>query len=556
MNQALPDTSRNWLATKLDSFFEAVAPRYALARRQARTALSYRAAQPSLNRELAGQGAHPNSALIQRDAVTMMFEARDLSENVGFVVGHQRKLQMYGAGTLAYEPQTGDPGMDSEIQGFMEHFMETAHISGEHTLTRLIQLALLGMVRDRDSLLVWCRNDFGALKLQLVEADQIGELFSFINVPGYIQGVFVNPDGSRAGYRVYDRIGDMQYGNPQFVANYDGVFFYDPMRMSTRGITAYAPCIQNIRDKFEILGYEKIVVKELSETGIVTYTQTGQANPYDIDSVRTDSRGVKSFIRHAAAGVREYLGVGEKFEVVNHNRPSPTFQGFIKTLDQEDCQGLNLPYGFVVDLSEAGGAGMRVIAHVANREFERVRNDVLRPNLNRIRTVALMDAIERGEISRHPHFMRGEWMFPPPPTADIQRESDISIREVRAGLSTFAEQFAIYGQSRKRQWRIKMEEAVERHALAHEATKMLKAMGIDQTVSPDEIAALTDNPAQQNQDGGAPVAPAKTDAVAPAASADATAARLTKMEAALGELLILAKKPFDESKVNRNDEED
>ena len=523
MKAATPDISRNWIGSKVDSIFETFAPGVYLSRMKARAAATkfrLRAAQPSADREIARRGPHPNSALTMRDAVTLMFEARDLSENVGFVKGHLRKVQLYGAGTLSYEPETGEAGMDSEIHGFMENFNATAHVGGEHTLTRLIQLALVGMTRDRDSLLVFCRDDDNSLKLQLVEADQIGELFSFVNRENYIQGIYM--DGPRrAGYHIYDRIGDLQYANGQIIPSHDGVFFYDPLRASVRGITAYETSIQNIRDKFEILGYEKIIVKDISTRGVITYTQTGRADEFDYDDTQTGADGNVSFIQHKESGVQEYRGVGERFEVVQHNRPSPTFQGFIKTLDLEDCQGLNLPYGFLVDPSDVGGASVRLIAHVANREFERIRNDILTPNLNRIRTIALADAMERRLISRHKNFRNGFWMFPPPPTADIQRESDISIREVRSGLSTRTGEWAMQGGSFRKKVKILAAEAIARRVAAAEATKELARLGYpEQVVLPDEIYANSDNPSQDpaNADTTAKL-PTASDALVPSSSA-------------------------------------
>lgn len=501
MIQLQKPASSAWLTGKLDKFFEAVAPGYAIRRAEARqrlTKLAYRAARQTENRELAQRSPHPNSALTQRDAVTMMFEARDLADNVGFVKGHLRKVQLYGAGTLTYEPETGDSGMDSEISEYLKYYSEHCHVGGDLTLSRLFQLGLLGMTRDRDAILQFTREEEGNpesdLLLQLVEADQIGELFSFINQTDYISGVFLER-GRRVGYKVYDRLRDLQYGNPHFVPAHDALFFYDPMRNAVRGITSYESSIQNIRDKFEILGFEKIIVKEISETGIVTYTQSGRGDQFDYDRKETNSAGETSYIKHAEAGVREYRGIGEKIEVVPHNRPSPTFQGFIRTLDMEDCMGLNLPYGFLVDIADQGGVAARLVAHVANREFERIQNDILAPNLNKLRTIVLGDAMERGLISRHTNFRSGFWMFPPPPTADVQRESDISIREVRAGLSTRTGEWAAQGGSFRKKIKILTQEAVMRRVAAAEATKEIQALGFkDQEVLPDEIYANTDNP--------------------------------------------------------------
>ncbi len=481
----------------LDQTIESVAPGMALSRHKARTALAYRAARKTPDRESApGYPPHPDSAQIQRDRITLMNEARDLAENVGFVKGHLRKVQLYSAGTLTYEPDTGDEGMDSEIREFLDWWTPVAHSGLSHSMTRLVQLAVMGMTRDGDSLLVWCRDE-DIMRLQIVEADQIGELHSYANKPGYAGGVHLNGDGSRWGYRVYDRIGDMQYGHPQDIPAESAVFLSDPMRPMIRSITAYETSIQNLRDKYEILGYEKLVVKELSTEGIVTYTQRGSADDLDayIQNRAPDNGGGMSYMRRIGGIVREYMGIGEKFDVIPHNRPSPTFQGFIKTLDEEDCAGLNLPYGFLVDPTAAGGASIRIVAHMANREFERLQSDVINPALCQIRDIILLDAMDRGYISNHPRLLRGSWMFPPPPTADIQRESDIAIRETRAGLSTYTEQFARYGQNRARQWKTKQQEIIDKYRLAAEATKTLQAEGINVVVSPDEIASMSDNPA-------------------------------------------------------------
>jgi len=509
----------SWIARAIDSAVAAISPRAALGRRDARTKLQYVAALPTKDRQMAARiPFSPNSIRYQMDRVSLMFEARDLTENVGFAKGHLRKVQLYGAGTLAYEPDTGDAGMDSEITEYVRWWMACAHIGLKHTFPRLVQLALMGMTRDCDSLLVWVRDEDRELRLQLVEADQIGELFMPKNTPGYVSGVYLNSDGSRAGFHVYDRVGEMQYANPQIIEPWNANFFIDPMRMQERGITTYETCIQNIRDKFEILNYEKIIVKDISTTGIITYTQRGAADEFDFDKTETNSDGNVSFIKHAESGIREYMGIGEEAKVLESNRPSPTFQGFLKVLDTENCHGLNLPYGFLVDPSEPTGAGIRVIAHIANREFERIQNDVVSPILTNIIAVKLLDAAERRVISRHPNLLRGQWMFPPPPTADAERESDISIREVRAGHSTFTREYAEKGLNRRREWKIKKQEAVDRHFMAHEATQELRALGVTDTVSPDEIAAMSDNP-QNDPDADGLISGDATKAIAASAAA-------------------------------------
>ena len=112
-------------------------------------------------------------------------------------------------------------------------------------------------------------------------------------------------------------------------------------------------------------------------------------------------------------------------------------------------------------------------------------------------------------------------MFPPPPTADIQRESDISIREVRSGLSTRTGEWAMQGGSFRKKVKILAAEAVARRVAAAEATLELKRLGYsDQVVLPDEIYANSDNPSQDpaNADVTAKM-PTAADASVPSSSA-------------------------------------
>ena len=448
-----------FLARSIDSFIAAVSPKAALERREARIKLSYDAAQASRLRPTAQRiPFNPDSVHDNQEKLNVMFEARQAAENVGFIKGHLRKIQMYGAGSLTYIPMTGDKGMDSEITAAMNDFFVNCHVGYEYNLDQVIQMALMGMVRDGDSALTWYR-DVDDIRLNIIEADQIGE-WSMFQSPydekkaNYVRGVWRGALGERQAYRIYDRIGEMQYCNPQQYEAKDVIFFIDSMKQQVRGVSSYETCLNNLKDKYQILEYEKAAVKEIGETGVVTYTQTGEApaqqwaGEMDMTGQATgilNSKGQATFIRRTAAGTREYMGLGEKFEVVKQDRHSATFTGFLKTLDVENCHGLNLPYGFLVDQAEAHGAGIRIIAHVAGREFQRLQNSVLNRRLNAIRDVVLGNKMDKRQISRHPKFQQGMWLYPPPPTADIQRDSDIAIKELRFGLTNMARQYALYG---------------------------------------------------------------------------------------------------------------
>ena len=500
---------QGWLSKTVDNFVAAISPQRGLARKQARTLLSYDAAQQSRLRPSAQQIPwNTNSVHDQRERNVLMFEAREMSENSGFVAGHQEKIQMYCTDTLEYVPNTGNPQINSEYHAYIKAWKTKAHVAYEYTFEQLMGMATVGMTRDGDSALIWFRDENG-LRLEIVEADQIGEWNQYQSPletnTGYVNGIFLGAHNSRARFKIYDRIGEMQFANPQIYDAENVIFFIHSNRKRIRGITAYAMALNNIRDRYQLLSNEMANVKKISETAIITYTQRGEApvgewNPGVMNGESIpimNDRGELTYIRQTPAGTQEFMGMGEKFEVVKQDRHSPTFQGFLKTLDQDNCHGLNLPYGFLVDPSEPNGAGVRIIAHVAGRQFKRLQNMVLRPNLNKIRDVLLSDAMERGLISKHPNWNKGEWLFPPPPTADVQRESDIGIKEVRAGISTYSQQYAIDGEDWNTGFEQKGEEVYKKYKVAYEITQRCLKEGIldvGEKINPEEIATLSDNP--------------------------------------------------------------
>ena len=447
-----------WLsrvATGLDNIVAAVSPQRGMVRLQAREHYAHfrrAAAIPSIDRKHAPYALRsPDNSAEQRDRIQIIREARDCQENIPFVAGLFKEIYTYLFASLTYAPNTGDPGMDSEIKAYLSFWMPQADTFLVHSFPVLFGLTCCGALRDGDGGLAFV-DDGNILRLAAVEADQIGEPNVTLTARAdYVAGVWKNADGTRRAYRVYDRLTDYNYGNYQDIPAASFIYLADADRpTATRTTSILAPLITNLRDKYEAMNIVKVTLKEQLRRAYATYTTRGAppvnfGAPPAVDGFANGKR-LASVIQHESSGLTEYMGLGEEMEALENRHINDNFLNFIKTVDTENCNGLHLPYGFLVDNADAGGAGVRMVLHRTSREFDRLKGKVVLPALNRIRDMVILYAMSKGDISKHSNFGAGRWMFPPPPTADMQRESDVTIKEVEAGLNTRTSALAEYGE--------------------------------------------------------------------------------------------------------------
>lgn len=474
--------------------------------RSGRTELSYDAARPSLDRQMVASGnlLSRDSSRYQRDRVQMAREARHVADNIGFAAGLKMMWQTYLFSTLSYEPDTGDSGMDSEVADYVEMWMDQADARLMMPFATLFGLTFTGGLIDCDAGLIFV-DDGDMLRLMPVEFDQIGEINS-ASIPelNYVAGRFLNADGTTAGWRVYSRTGDMMYSNPQVIPAQSFVYLADPRNVTgARSITCLATLIDNLKDKQETMNNVKVAIKDQTSKSFATYTARGEP-PADMEASPSfagpNGRRLSSYLTHANNAVTEYFGMGEQMEVLENKHLNENSERYFKTIDREDCMGVNLPYGFVVDEADTGGAGVRIVAHKAGREFTRMIESSIRRPVKRIFKTAIGYAADKGDISQHPNLSRdssaqmpsttgysfgppravdlyrGALMFPPPPTADMERESRTDLAEIGGGLNSRTEASAPYGGSPRRTFAF----------LAKEA-RMRRDVAAANGVTPDEV---------------------------------------------------------------------
>jgi lambda family phage portal protein len=400
-------------------------------------------AEPTENRRLtpSSYSSHAESSTIQRGRVQLIWEARDLENNHPLVSGILRKLSLYTIGSLRYQARTSDPAVNSAYEAFFNEWTKVADVSGRFDFLALLQLAFVSFLRDGDCLLVKSLAEDG-VKLQLIEADRIGNPFQTSILDDYIGGIRIDVQtGKPLSYCVTRRSQGSSYVDEQEIPAERCLHLFDPQRHdSYRGISAFAPAIATCRDIVDILAGEKNAVKwASSQTGIIK-TTGGEGLGWDSETSTGDA------IEAIAPGTIHYLKPGEDVQGFQSNRPSVTFTGFLESLQRHLADALGLPYGFFIDSSNLGGVTARLDSQQAARVCMRYQRILTQRLLDPILESVISYGIVQGAIPQHAEWRAHRWQFPPWPSSDIGRETYAELAELRQGGSTFAEYYASKGE--------------------------------------------------------------------------------------------------------------
>jgi lambda family phage portal protein len=436
-NGHTPSPKQGWL-NKTIAYFS---PETALKRKyfEDRIELAYDAANPI--RERRGppsiMSVGPSESMSnQRDRVRLMAEARSLTQNYSFVKSVLIKESMYVTGDLRYQSNTGEPEIDEAYETYLKEWQENCDITNRHNFRHLVSMAHMSMRRDGDFGFVLVTHG-DTLKLQCVEADRIGNPHQFKNTDNYISGITINEYGQPTNYKIYKRTINGQYKDPVDVKAGSFIHYFDPLRCDQyRGVTAFDTAVGHARDLYDLLKMEKMAVKwGASHAGVITKSDPG---PDKWTSTKIDPlspNGLKPEKMEPGKILR--LEQGDSVTVFpNNSRPSPTFNGFISTLVREMANGLGLPYAFVWDMKDFGGATARLETQAAQRTFKRFQGLLSEQVLGPIKNKILAHGIATGAIPPHAKFRKGRWQFGAHITADLGYEVQSAIAMLGNGLKT------------------------------------------------------------------------------------------------------------------------
>ena len=404
------------------------------------------------------KNASAETAKTNRDRINLMWEARDMERNNVIIAGILERMVQYIVGKLEYRSTTGDPEIDKIYQNYFHDWCKRCDITGRFSFREMVEIALRSTLRDGDYGLAFINTGLDIL-LQGVESDRIGKPTEFKQEENYISGIKLDENGRPSSYCIFKRNNKtLQYTKDKELPPEHFMHLWRPIRNDQyRGISFLAPALAHARDLHEIFGFEKQGAKFSSMWAAFIKTK----QPYDVSAGEgwdTSSYGGGVRNSNGRDGALDNRGtiVAEPGKVtkIDSNteidfapgvqRPSGAFMNLVRATLQNIALGLNLPYGFVYDMSELGGASVRLESQQAQRTFQRWQNLITDKVLDRVRDQVLSSAIIHGRIPSHPNFKKGNWRFGAHITADIQHQMNADIQALNSGLESRSRLCEIY----------------------------------------------------------------------------------------------------------------
>ena len=444
--------NRPWIERALDN----VAPQWSLKRLEARVSkalFEYNASQSSRIYQPKTMGLPSESSQTQRSRIVMMWEARDLVENLPEAREVSRKFGNYLT-PHEYSPATGDRGYNATISEYFHAWCKHADVTGRHSFKKLVQLAAEERPVDGDCGFV-IRRVGEELKLQLVPSTRIGNPNnSGLDAENYTQGIITNEYGQPIAYRIFRVDKNGVYFGAEDIPAAQFCHYFDPFRVDQyRGVTDFHAAIRTARSLYEILEAEKAGVRFASQQAALVFTDRGTANPRNLfqpSPAVTLPSGQAQKNELSEVGTIRYFGNADKIEVMP-SRPSQAFAGFVQHLMHEIALGVGVPEGVLFGTQDYKGPSVRAEFAAADRVFTRHQGVLVDKVLDPIKDAVILDAIARNEIPP-PALLAGEtmvqalrratageWRFPAKLSIDVGRESAANMNENRQGAKSLQE---------------------------------------------------------------------------------------------------------------------
>ena len=378
--------------------------------------------------------------LSPRDRVEMMRRTRWGDRNSGMVRQILGDLTQYAIGD-GIRPQSHCKNAKLYEQYFYD-WSRKCDITNRFSFAQAQSILLRSAARDGDSFAIKVRNAGDQPKLQLVEAHRVGNPLPPEKEPaGMHDGMLFGAYGELVGYNIFRSDGTSR----QVLATAMMQIVDMEYASGARGVPILAASWNDIQDEMEILNLEKIGVKASSDISLVLNKKEGVID----DNMATElgayapSNGLGNLATQMGGKILA-LDVGENLTSLQSNRPSPTFTGFLKAIQQDISRGI-LPYSFVTDSSGNTGPGLRLDIAKADRTFQKWQNLIIEQLCIPTWGYIIGDAIANGDLPDDPEWNKVSWTTPKRVTVDAGREAANDRADVELGLLSMSELYAQRG---------------------------------------------------------------------------------------------------------------
>lgn len=434
--------------------------------------------------------------------------SRKFFDNDGIVRGAILAIARHSLPLIA-QATTKNSEWNTAAEDYFKHWStHFADIAGKRNFAQIQQQISLAIDRDGDQGVIFTRHNTETRQaaLQLIESHRINSTH-VQNQERWREGVRFNQYG-RATHYAITLPGDEKV---RVIPARSMLLLMEADRLNQRrGLPAIRYALAHFRDKKEILGYEKLSVKYLSSVlpwiqstdGTASPEAFGTSEPDNLDPDELENASQKNPpVKNITGGDVPVLPTGQELKQLQHDRPSPTFQGFLDYLLREAAVGLGLPFEFLVNPKGITGPAQRAVLRQAHRRFEE-RQATLIPFIQKTWAYVIGDAITRGVLAAEKGWHKIRIQTPARITIDAGRDANQEREDFRAGLLTMQEH---YGQ-RGLDWETElMQGAKETERLVEIAKDLANRTGLPLNTILDRLSILTPNgqpnpPAPPNED--------------------------------------------------------
>lgn len=390
--------------------------------------------------------------------------ARWLVKNVGLVKGIVLDFQKYviGPGIFPYA-NTGDEKIDEAYdEWFYEYFAPIADLGERMSFWDMQRAREFNRFVSGDVFTALTETPGGFPKLKLIRAHNC---CSENGDDVFEDGVRIYGNGAARSYKFKQRDGSYKIMGPRTIDHSMILEAGDEIRQ----VSSLQGAILHSQDALEILGYEKLAVKDHARISRIINREStnfddergeGPGGDFldDASDVLAGNAGSIPLDK-VQGGELIRLGLGEKMQSFASDRPSTTFTGFLEFLGREIFASTGWRYEFSWSPAGIPGTAIRQILDSVKRTAHLRQQCEIR-STHRLRNYAISRAIERGELPRHDKWWKADYIpGAQDPTVDRGRDGKLDIQLIESGLMTRKEYFGCRGQH----WR-KVKEQIEKEA--------------------------------------------------------------------------------------------
>ncbi len=415
-----------------------------------------------------GAGGLPMTAGWQRVRLSAL--ARALYDNGGFVGYAVNQIAFYSAPIIP-QAASDDDAWNRQAEAYFADWARRADFYGRPGMDFWALQVESCQAIDLD-------GDIGALmtaeagfpQVQLINGHRIGSANAGAE-ENVVDGVRLDAKGRVLGYLIADAGGE-----PLDVPASLMMLVRDPCVASPlRGLPPMRRGLNDIRDARDILGFEKLAVKQNSSLiGVLEGpgpipADEGQA---EFDTKRSEDEDTATSSVHRAdlyGGDIPVLEEGREFKRVESGRPNAQFGEFLESLVAQFAAGLDIPPAFFLD-AKLTGPNARAVNGKAQRKFDQ-RQTVLCRFTEWVWSRLIGWAIETGELPNVDGWWRLTFQRPARLTIDAGREAQQEREDQNSGLMTRQE---LYG-NRAKDWERETDQCFIEVAYIIERAKELAA---------------------------------------------------------------------------------